>query len=139
MKSRGWLSGQTAVRTVLATPQRRQNSMLRALTMLCLGTLMAPSRFSISTQDTPRWPSSQASPSPTGPAPTMITDGSLCIRPVARSLGPHIGLADDAAHVVVLLAKGGGEVRAAAPDRVQALRGKLLLDRVGLKRRAVPG
>ncbi len=48
--------------------------MLRALTMLCLGTVMAPSRFSISTQSTPRCPRSQASPSPIGPAPTMITE-----------------------------------------------------------------
>jgi hypothetical protein len=48
--------------------------MLRALTMLCLGTLMALSRFSITTQSMPRWPSSHASPNPTGPAPTMITE-----------------------------------------------------------------
>src|SRR5688572_8659335 len=58
-------------------PQRRQNSMLRALTMLCLGMAMAPSRFSISRQSTPRWPRSQASPSPTGPAPTISTAVSV--------------------------------------------------------------
>jgi hypothetical protein len=73
MKSRGWSSGHTAVRTAWAMPQRRQNSMLRDETMLCFGTLMAPSRFSMSMQSTPRSPSSQASASPTGPAPAMMT------------------------------------------------------------------
>src|SRR5262249_57442604 len=48
--------------------------MLRELTMLCFGTLIAPSRFSISTQSTPRIPSSQVSASPTGPAPAIRTE-----------------------------------------------------------------
>src|SRR5438477_7121345 len=93
MKSRGWLSGQTAVRTAFATPQRRQNSMLRELTMLCFGTLVAPSRFSISAQSTPRRPSSQASASPTGPAPAIRTDVSLLamlLAPGRRPIGPKI-------------------------------------------------
>src|SRR5262249_44020983 len=54
-------------------PQRRQNSMVRGPTMSILGCSMAPSVFSISTQGTPRQPSSPASASPTGPAPTIST------------------------------------------------------------------
>src|ERR1700722_12178279 len=57
-------------------PQRRQNSMVRALTALIFGTLIVPSRFSISTQSTPRSPSSQASARPTGPAPAIRTEVS---------------------------------------------------------------
>src|SRR5215467_6712399 len=48
--------------------------MLREETMLCFGTVTEPSRFSTSMQSTPRSPSSQASPNPTGPPPTMSTD-----------------------------------------------------------------
>src|ERR1051325_1743915 len=55
-------------------PQRRQSSMLRGLIALIFGTLIAPSRFSTSTQSTPRRPSSQASARPTGPAPAIRTD-----------------------------------------------------------------
>src|SRR5262245_59775311 len=63
--------------------------MLRDDTMLCLGTLIEPSRCSISTQSTPNRPSSQASASPTGPAPAMITEVSasaLLIAPVSPLL-----------------------------------------------------
>src|SRR6184192_3840349 len=54
-------------------PQRRQNSMVRGPTMSIFGCSMLPSVFSISVQGTPRQPSSPASASPTGPAPTMST------------------------------------------------------------------
>src|SRR5215469_6459626 len=57
-------------------PQRRQNSMLRGLIALIFGTLIAPSRFSTSTQSMPRRPSSQASARPTGPAPAIRTEVS---------------------------------------------------------------
>src|SRR5712691_9075413 len=52
-------------------PQRRQNSMVRGPTKSILGCSMAPSVFSISVQGMPREPSSPASASPTGPAPTI--------------------------------------------------------------------
>ena len=55
--------------------------MLRDETMLCFGTVTEPSRFSTSMQSIPRSPSSQASPSPTGP--TARNDPGS--RPVARS------------------------------------------------------
>src|SRR3954447_15949212 len=48
--------------------------MLREDTILCFGTVTEPSRFSISMQSTLRSPSSQASASPTGPPPTMMTE-----------------------------------------------------------------
>jgi hypothetical protein len=50
--------------------------------MLCFGTVTEPSRFSTSMQSTLRSPSSQASASPTGPPPTMMTEvlASLIVR-----------------------------------------------------------
>src|SRR6516165_6682421 len=83
-----------AVRTVSAMPQRRQNSMLRGLTALIFGTLIAPSRFSTSTQSTPRKPSSHASARPTGPAPAIRTDvalvAAMTLAPGRRPIGAEL-------------------------------------------------
>src|SRR5215813_8659718 len=75
-------------------PQRRQNSMLRGLMALIFGTLIAPSRFSTSTQSMPRRPSSQASARPTGPAPAIRTEVSLVpamvLTPRRRPIGAEL-------------------------------------------------
>src|SRR5215470_16211803 len=74
-------------------PQRRQNSMFRGLIALIFGTLIAPSRFSTSTQSMPRRPSSQASARPTGPAPAIRTEVSvvaIASAPGRRAIGPEL-------------------------------------------------
>src|SRR4029079_12400524 len=97
-----------------------------------LGALMAPSRFSMTMHSTPRWPRSQASPSPTGPAPTMLTDVvvSACMRR-SRLLDLDVRGATCLADRLVLLAHIGGERAAAAAGRVERLCCKLRLDIVG--------
>src|SRR5262249_53660602 len=69
-------------------PQRRQNSMLRGLIALIFGTVIAPSRFSTSTQSTPRRPSSQASARPTGPAPPRRAGVSVVAMALTGSRRP---------------------------------------------------
>src|ERR1700710_2525076 len=70
-------------------PQRRQNSMVRGPTMSILGCSMAPSVFSISVQAMPRQPSSPASASPTGPAPTIRTGVRSLTRSVSTPASPR--------------------------------------------------
>src|SRR4249920_410164 len=69
-------------------PQRRQNSMLRGLIALIFGTVIAPSRFSTTTQSMPRRPSSQASARPTGPAPAIRTEVSVAAMALALPRPP---------------------------------------------------
>src|SRR5262245_7378168 len=95
--------------------------MLREETMLCFGTVTEPSRFSTSMQSIPRSPSSQASPSPTGPPPAISTEvvASLILvrlafcRPrylpvVPAKAGTHTPCRRDVAPSCVACNAGGG-------------------------------
>src|SRR5262245_4510278 len=56
----------------------------------------------------------------------------------AGSLAFDVGLANDAAILVILLAKMSGEIRSAHPDREEIVGGKLRLNFGSLNRRAEP-
>src|SRR5688572_15020936 len=58
-------------------PQRRNSSMVRAFSAVARGCPMLPSPCSTTVHATPRQPRSAASPSPTGPAPTIST--GVCV------------------------------------------------------------
>src|SRR5688572_3812157 len=58
-------------------PQRRNSSMVRAFSAVARGCPMLPSPCSTTVHSTPRQPRSPASPSPTGPAPTIST--GVCV------------------------------------------------------------
>ncbi len=73
----GTSAGRPAARTSAARPMRRKISMVRALQRSIFGRNCGSGLRSISVQRTLRRPSSTASTSPTGPAPTIKTSVSI--------------------------------------------------------------
>src|SRR5262249_44559989 len=74
--SNGKFLGKPQLFTFSAMPQRRQNSTVRMPGANIFASTIVPSPRAMSGHGTPRQPSSTASARPTGPPPTMSTDGS---------------------------------------------------------------